>query len=171
MRIEPSRHGSLPPAPDRETVTMLAERLLGLHDPERPTGLYLASGNAGMAPAVRFWEDACRDGVAFASPEMFSWCLANAACGALARAFGIIGPNATFLGGAEALGAALDHAADDLEAGCTEAALVVAVDFGAGRRRTPYAAVRLSSAPDARWLENATGTRSLASTALARALR
>lgn len=171
MPTVPSLRGSLPAAPERETVTALAERLRPMHDPAMATGLYLASANAGVDPAVRFWQDACRDGVAFASPEMFPWCLANAAGGALARTFGITGPNATFLGRGDALRAALEHAADDLEAGCIAAALVVAVDFGAGRRRTPYAAVRLSSGPDARSLEGATAPHALASTGLARALR
>jgi 3-oxoacyl-(acyl-carrier-protein) synthase len=89
---------------------------------------------------VRFWADAVKSGVALASPELFPWCLANAPCGALARRFGITGPNATWLGGDAALPAAAAAAATSLAEGRVRRVFVVAVDFGvppaqAGRLR------------------------------------
>lgn len=91
--------------------------------------LFVVSSNAGSATAMRFWADSVRTGVAFASPELFPWCLANAPCGALARRFGITGPNFTCLGEAEALAGALQAAADELAAARVEVALVVAFEF------------------------------------------
>ena len=70
------------------------------------SALFVASPNAGSTTAQRFWADAQTVGVAFANPELFPWCLANAPCAALARRFGVTGPNSTWLGGDDALQAA-----------------------------------------------------------------
>jgi hypothetical protein len=91
--------------------------------------LFVVSSNAGSATAMRFWADAVRTGVALASPELFPWCLANAPCGALARRFGITGPNFTCLGDADALTGALQAATDELATGRVDVALVVAFEF------------------------------------------
>lgn len=72
--------------------------------------LCVASSNAGSGTSQRFWADARRVGVALANPAVFPWCLANAACGALARRFGATGPNFTHLGEAEAMLSAFDCA-------------------------------------------------------------
>ncbi len=93
------------------------------------TALFVVSSNAGSATSMRFWADAVRTGVALASPELFPWCLANGPCGALARRFGITGPNFTCLGQAEALAGALQAAADELAAARVEVAVVVAFEF------------------------------------------
>jgi len=94
------------------------------------SGLYLASPNAGNATARRFWADARAVGVAFANPELFPWCLANAPCAALARRFGIRGPTFTWLGGDDALQAARSAAEVALRRGRVERAFVVSVCFG-----------------------------------------
>lgn len=64
---------------------------------ERHGALLLVSEDAGSATAVQFWRDALDTGPALASPAAFPWCLANAPCGALARRFGVTGPNITWL--------------------------------------------------------------------------
>lgn len=91
------------------------------------TGLWVVSPDAGGQAAVKFWKDACHSGVALANPEMFPWCLANAACGALARRFKISGPNTTLLGEDDALAAAAEAAASALARQQIDIALVVAL--------------------------------------------
>jgi hypothetical protein len=92
-------------------------------------GLIVVSDNAGTATSVQFWADAQRTGVALASPELFPWCLANAPCGALARRFGVTGPNLTLLGEGEALWAAFDQAEDLLATGQVEAVVLVSISY------------------------------------------
>ena len=120
---------------EREALPWIAEAAAALlaADGLRPSrlGLIVASNDAGSASALRFWADAQRTGVALASPELFPWCLANALCGALARQFGVTGPNLTLLGEAEALAAALETGQDWLAAGQADAVAVLAVSFGA----------------------------------------
>ena len=96
------------------------------------SALLVASADAGGASAVRFWSEARRTGLAMANPEMFPWCLANAPCGAIARRFGIGGPNATWLGEDEALQAAWDSADRLLAQGRVDLAFVVALRMTAG---------------------------------------
>lgn len=91
------------------------------------SGLWLVSPDAGGQTAVKFWADACRTGVALANPDLFPWCLANAACGALARRFKISGPNATLLGEDDALLAAAEAAVSALARGQIDIAWVVSV--------------------------------------------
>jgi 3-oxoacyl-(acyl-carrier-protein) synthase len=98
-------------------------------------GLIVVSDNAGTATSVQFWADAQRTGVALASPELFPWCLANAPCGALARRFGVTGPNLTLLGEGEALWAAFDQAEDLLAAGQVEAVVLVSISYAADDAR------------------------------------
>jgi hypothetical protein len=93
------------------------------------SAIFLASNDAGSRTALRFWADAQRTGVAVANPELFPWCLANAPCGALARRFGITGPNATWLGGRDALEASWAAAETHLARGAVHRAFVVALDF------------------------------------------
>ena len=95
-------------------------------------GLVVVSDNAGSATSVQFWADAQRTGVALASPELFPWCLANAPCGALARRFGVTGPNLTLLGEDEAMEAAFDQAEDLLAAGQVDAVVLVAIAYTQG---------------------------------------
>lgn len=105
----------------------LAELFTGAGGPE--SALFVASNDAGSRTALRFWADAQRTGVGLANPELFPWCLANASCGALARRFGITGPNATWLGQSDAMEAAWTAAESHLSRGGTRLALVVALDF------------------------------------------
>lgn len=93
------------------------------------SAIFVASNDAGSRTALRFWADAQRTGVAVANPELFPWCLANAPCGALARRFGITGPNATWLGRRDALEAAWAAAQTHLARGAVQRAFVVALDF------------------------------------------
>ncbi len=120
---------------EREAMAQIGEGLAALFDidvPRKRIGLIVVSDNAGSATALRFWTEALRVGVDFASPELFPWCLANAPCGALARHFHITGPNATLLGAGDALSAALDSAADMLVQQRVDCAMVVALSFAYG---------------------------------------
>lgn len=63
-----------------------------------------------------------------ASPMVFPNCVANAASGHLALAFGLKGPSVTFVDRENAAFSALDQAARWLRAGMADAALVVGVD-------------------------------------------
>jgi 3-oxoacyl-[acyl-carrier-protein] synthase II len=63
-----------------------------------------------------------------ASPLVFPNCVANAATGHLALAFGLKGPSATFVDRENAAFAALEQAARWLRAGLVEATLVLGVD-------------------------------------------
>jgi 3-oxoacyl-(acyl-carrier-protein) synthase len=92
-------------------------------------GLFVASTNAGAPTSLRFWAEAQRTGLALASPELFPWCLGNAACRALSRELGITGPNFTFLGDATALADAVEAADDLLHAGRIDHGLVVMLNF------------------------------------------
>lgn len=117
---------------EREAVEAALAALAPLFEFEgarERTALFVVSSNAGSATSMRFWAEAVRTGVGLASPELFPWCLANAPCGAIARRFGITGPNYTCLGEAEALTGALQAAADELAASRVDVALVVAFEF------------------------------------------
>lgn len=132
MRVQAFTRVGVDQRLEREALQTLGEGLATLFDiavPRERTALLLASDNAGSASSVQFWADAKRTGVALASPELFPWCLANAPCGALARRFGITGPNSTLLGQADALAAAFDAAADLFTRRQVDAALIVAVSF------------------------------------------
>ena len=63
-----------------------------------------------------------------ASPLVFPNCVANAASGHLALAFGLKGPSATFVDRENAAFAALDQAVHWLRAGLAEVALVIGTD-------------------------------------------
>jgi hypothetical protein len=93
------------------------------------TALFAASTDAGSRTALRFWSEAQRTGVALANPELFPWCLANAPGAAIARRFGITGPNGTWLGD-DALAAAWSAASTHLAKGSVDEVFVVSVDFG-----------------------------------------
>ena len=117
---------------EREATQAVGDAMAALFETEVAgdrLGLIVVSDNAGTATSVQFWADAQRTGVALASPELFPWCLANAPCGALARRFGVTGPNLTLLGEGEALEAALDQAEDLLAAGRVDAVVLVAIAF------------------------------------------
>jgi hypothetical protein len=91
------------------------------------SALWVVSRNIGGQTAVRFWADARRKGLTMANPESFHWCLANAACGALARRFQILGPNTTLLGDEHAVATALMAADDGLSQG--RFAIAFVIDF------------------------------------------
>jgi hypothetical protein len=117
---------------ERQAMESAMDRLAPLFESgsgER-SALFLASPNAGSATALRFWADAQTTGVALANPELFPWCLANAPCAALARRFGIVGPNFSWLGGEEALQVAWSAAEYALKQRRVECAFVVSVCFG-----------------------------------------
>lgn len=115
------------------------------------SALFVVSSNAGSATSMRFWADAVRTGVALASPELFPWCLANAPCGALARRFGITGPNFTVLGEADALAGTLQAAADELAASRVEVVSIVAIEFAdAAHARAELLGLRFGGAGLAR---------------------
>jgi 3-oxoacyl-(acyl-carrier-protein) synthase len=102
------------------------------------SALLVVSPDAGGASALRFWSEARRTGLAMANPEMFPWCLANAPCGALARRFGIGGPNVTSLGDDdEALQAAWDSAERWLAHGLIDLAFVVVLRMSAAAGAAP----------------------------------
>lgn len=117
---------------ERQTMDAVMARLSPLFEKKisERSALFLASPNAGSATALRFWADAQSAGVAFANPELFPWCLANAPCAELARRFGIVGPNATWLGGEEALQAAWSAAGYVLKHRQVECVFVVRICFG-----------------------------------------
>ena len=136
------------------------------------TALFVVSSNAGSATSMRFWADAVRTGVALASPELFPWCLANAPCGAIARRFGITGPNFTCLGEADALTGALQASADELAAARVEVALVVAFEFAdAVHARAEVLGLRLGGARSFRGLRLETAAVDCAGPSLRSAIR
>ena len=153
MTIESCIDGDLQYAADRDTLEALVDRVKALFESEPAAaraGLYVASSNAGCHSALRFWQEVCRAGVAFANPELFPWTLANAPCGWLARRFQITGPNATYTG-SNAVVAAMEHASDDLDAGIVDAAWILKIDFAATAvERTRFILVRASSGESAR---------------------
>ena len=117
---------------ERDAVEAALPELAPLFDFEgerERAALFVVSSNAGSATSMRFWADAMRTGVALASPELFPWCLANAACGALARRFGMTGPNFTCLGEADALSGALQTAADELASARVDQVVIVVFEF------------------------------------------
>jgi hypothetical protein len=109
-----------------DLASWVAEELAGLG--WRVDGLYVATATAGRAESVEFWRAALETGLAFANPRLFPWTLANSPTGAIAKALDVRGPTYTLVGGANAAAGALEHAADDLDAGIVSAALVVVVD-------------------------------------------
>ncbi|HEY7097790.1 MAG TPA: hypothetical protein VH437_13780 [Terriglobales bacterium] len=117
---------------ERDAMESVVDRLTALFEGATGVrgGLYLASTDAGNATTQRFWHDAMAAGVALANPELFPWCLANAPCAALARRFGIAGPNFTWLGGEDALQAAWHAAESALARNRVDNAFVVFVEFG-----------------------------------------
>ena len=117
---------------ERQAIDAVMDGLSPLFEERtgKRSALFLASPDAGNATALRFWADAQLAGVALANPELFPWCLANAPCAALARRFGIIGPNSTWLGGEEALQAAWSAAEYAIRQGRVECVFVVSVCFG-----------------------------------------
>lgn len=112
-------------------VVRAARPLLDGGVPPDARGLYLATGDAGIAVSVGFWAAALAESPRFASPADFPWTLANAPAGLLARELAIRGPSYTLVGDADAMLAALEHARDDLARGRIEEALVVACDLAA----------------------------------------
>lgn len=117
---------------ERQAIDSVMDQLSPLFEEKigKRSALFLASPDAGSATALRFWSDAQTAGVAFANPELFPWCLANAPCAALARRFRIVGPNCTWLGGEEALQAALAAAEYALRQHKVECVFIVNVSFG-----------------------------------------
>lgn len=123
---------------ERDAIDSIASDLAPLFEPcedvpSHRIGLYLTSPDAGIATSVTFWSEARRTGLGLANPELFPWCLANAPAAALARRFGITGPNYSLLGEAAALQAALDLASDDLLTARVDAAIVIALEMQSGR--------------------------------------
>lgn len=122
----------MPAGLDRDAIGSAAEQLAPLFASEAARdriGLAVASPNAGNSTAVRFWAEARRTGLGLASPELFPWCLANAACGALARRFDVRGPNFTYLGSSDALLAAIESARVQFTQHSIETAVVVVLEF------------------------------------------
>jgi hypothetical protein len=116
---------------EREAMEAALERLAPLFagGSGHTSALFVVSANAGSGTALRFWADAQRSGVAVANPELFPWCLANAACSAISRRFGITGPNSTLLGADDALRAAWSAALYALTQRRAERAFIVEVNF------------------------------------------
>lgn len=94
------------------------------------SALWVVSPDLGGQTAVRFWADARNKGLGLANPESFPWCLANAACGALARQFQITGPNTTLMGGDDALCSAIASAEVGLIHGRFTMAFVIDIRLG-----------------------------------------
>ena len=92
-------------------------------------GLYLATSQGGVAMAVSFWKDALDQTPRFASPADFPRTLANAPASEIARELVLRGPNHSFVGEDEAIEAALEEGANDLEKGVIKEALIVAFDI------------------------------------------
>ncbi|MBP6697341.1 MAG: hypothetical protein KA175_06965 [Flavobacteriales bacterium] len=149
MHIAASGHGQVNGVDEPGTMAAIAAQVHHLfHDDPFPdrTGLIVVSSNAGVRPALQFWSRALEQGLAFASPELFPWTLANAPCGWLARHFRITGPNFTFMGNAAALAAAMDEAADLLIPGRMHDVVVIALDSGdAAQAPTTFAGIRLTN--------------------------
>lgn len=156
---------------EREAMDHIADNIAPLFDiagPRARIGLLIASDNAGTATSVQFWADALRTGLGLASPERFPWCLANAPCGALARRFGVTGPNSTLLGQTEALLGALDTSADLFAQDQIDSAIIVVLCFASADLPGRALALRLHNSADEPdgagflgWLYEACATQSL----------
>jgi hypothetical protein len=148
MNIEAYHHGTVGYASEKVLLPELGEELITIFEPSTNpdrAGLYVASENAGAQSSVLFWADALRNGVGFANPELFPWTLANAPCSWLARRFCVQGPNFTYLGGVDALIAALTQAQEDLIADRVDIGWVVAIDFAQEAvERTTFGVLRVS---------------------------
>lgn len=83
---------------------------------------------AGSEASETFMRPYLQRGPEGASPLVFPNCVANAASGHLALAFGLKGPSATFVDRENAAFAALDQAARWLRLGLADMALVIGVD-------------------------------------------
>jgi hypothetical protein len=168
--IEGHLHDRVDFALEKEALPRIGERLAALFDPPTPpdrSGLFVATANAGFRSSLSFWSEAQRAGVGLANPELFPWCLANAPGGWLARRFHLTGPNATYLGEADALLAAIGDAHQNLLDGRIDAAWVVVLIFaqepgqigemGAVRLTTQPLPLRLrAAAPTGKELERLT---------------
>lgn len=93
----------------------------------RADALYVATSDGGAREALAFWATAQETGLAFANPSAFPWTLANSATGRISQALAVNGPCTTYVGGEDALEAALQDAGADVEAGLVDRALVVSL--------------------------------------------
>lgn len=145
---------TMPAGVDRDAIESAGERLAPLFASEAARDricLAVASTNAGSSTAVRFWAEARRTGLGVASPELFPWCLANAACGAFARRFDVRGPNFTYLGSSDALLAAIESASVQFTQHSIEMAVIVVLEFAEPELDTGRLfAFRLDPRPTAR---------------------
>lgn len=107
-----------------------AFRAAGLEPQALGPRLAVAVGTmtGGSEASEAFMRPYLQRGPEGASPMVFPNCVANAASGHLALAFGLKGPSVTFVDRENAAFAALDQAARWLRAGLADAALVVGVD-------------------------------------------
>ena len=97
--------------------------------PPEQRGLYLATSQGGVAMAVSFWKEALAQTPRFASPADFPRTLSNAPASEIARGLVLRGPNHSFVGEDDAVKAALEEGAKDLEKGVIKEALIVAFDI------------------------------------------
>lgn len=153
-----SYFAQIPFADEKETLdsanTMLLEAFGKPIDPVG-TGIYLISSNAGFYSSVAFWKEVLDKGPGLANPERFPWTLANAPCGAIARAFGIQGPNYTFNGSAIDLPVLLEQIDFDLSQQLISCAWLVAIDFGAfSNESTSFAVLVLTDHAEVSWISN-----------------
>lgn len=120
--------------------------------------LYVASSNLGFHSATEFWAEARRVGLGVASPALFPWTLANAACGSIARRFRFRGPSFTFTGRRAAAMAALSQAHSDLAWGRASTGCVVGIDLELREsKRAALGAFRIDAASAAQALLHALG--------------
>lgn len=131
--------GIIPPMQLRRLDRPSRFAWVAAHQAFADAGLDPRPGGEGIAVAVgtltggseaseAFMRPYFQRGPEGASPMVFPNCVANAASGHLALAFGLKGPSATFLDRENATFAALEQAARWLRMGLAEAALVVGVD-------------------------------------------
>jgi 3-oxoacyl-(acyl-carrier-protein) synthase len=145
----------------RWIATSIADRIRGT-DAER-TGVYVATGDAGVEASLALWREALEQGADFANPRAFPWTLASSLAGHIAATAGVRGPVYTLVGAQEAAAAAAAHAAADLERGRVDTAIVGGADMCGDVIRAAFIILRAGTAAPARNSARAgTGTDSAA---------
>jgi len=114
------------------------------------TGIYVGQQQGSLEGTAGFLEASHRDGPRLASPALFAESVANSTATHLSLTFGVRGSVQTFIGSRAAGIQAVAAAAEDLEEGVTDAALVVVVGVSSTLTRHAYESLHFPFARDRR---------------------
>lgn len=126
----------------KAAVLAASEALSRWHPgPRDRMGVYVGQQRGSLEYCTAFIDSTWRDGPRFASPLYFSESVANNAATHLSLTLGFTGTIATFIGTRSAGLQAVAAAAEDIDAGVTDAGLVVALSFPTPLTGVAYNAV------------------------------